>query len=258
MLAEMRASAVQRRFAHVVAIGAIVAVTARCSAPDAPLTPDGEIPADTQPSTPVTVVSANAAQTAVVGDPFSYDATKGGTVFSDPRQTGLTYSVQFAPSANGFSATGGAISGVPVAIGTTTVTITARDTTGSSATHSFTITTLTNAPVSFLLNCGPATRDGGEPIVDNRSKQRAGHVFRSGWPGLPIPFLSLRQGLASSWSLTAPALQDRSYARPKNGDARDLERLWGSRPPPGVPKPNLNRLGRVPGANPPRSTAERG
>ena len=159
--------AVQRTLARYMALGAVVAIAVTCSGSDTPLTPDDVpiVPVDTQPTVPVSVANANAAQTAVVGDPFSYDATRAGTAFSDPRHTGLTYTVQLAPSANGFTVTRGVITGVPLATGSTTVTITARDSTGSSASQSFAITTLTNAPVSVVVNFGPQRATVGNAIA---------------------------------------------------------------------------------------------
>ncbi len=100
--------------------------------PVVPITPTP--PANTEP---VRVVSVHTAIGSTVGTAFTYDATKNGVGFTDPRGTGLTYAVSFAPSANGLTAASGRIAGTPVAPGIVTVTIVATDATGSSATTSF-------------------------------------------------------------------------------------------------------------------------
>lgn len=91
------------------------------------------------PQAPLVVASANATQVATVGLPFSYDATKGGTVFTGGAAgaTALTYSVSFAPTANGLSSTNGRLTGTPSAPGVTTITIVARDANGQNASSSF-------------------------------------------------------------------------------------------------------------------------
>jgi cytochrome c peroxidase len=87
----------------------------------------------------VTVVSPNSTQAAMVGVPFAYDATKAGTAFSDPRRSGLTYTVSFTPVVSGLAAANGRIAGTAADPGVYTATITARDNSGSSASHSFNI-----------------------------------------------------------------------------------------------------------------------
>ena len=98
-----------------------------------------DTPTVTPNTDPVAVVSPSAAQAAMVGVPFAYDATKAGTAFSDPRKSGLTYSVSFTPAVSGLSAANGRIAGTAADPGVYTVTITARDNSGSTASHSFTI-----------------------------------------------------------------------------------------------------------------------
>ena len=98
-----------------------------------------DTPTVTPNTDPVAVVSPNVAQAAMVGVPFAYDATKAGAAFSDPRKSGLTYTVSFTPAVSGLSAVNGRIAGTAVAPGVYTVTITARDNGGSSASHSFAI-----------------------------------------------------------------------------------------------------------------------
>ncbi|MES2524658.1 MAG: cytochrome c peroxidase [Gemmatimonadota bacterium] len=85
----------------------------------------------------VRVTSSHAALGTVVGTALNYDATKNGTGFTDPRSSGLTYAVSFAPAVPGLTATAGRITGTPTTAGVGTVTVTAQDASGSSATTSF-------------------------------------------------------------------------------------------------------------------------
>lgn len=87
---------------------------------------------------PVAVAIANPTQSATVGQPFRYDASRGNTVFTDPRRTGLTYSVTLSGT-SGLTALGCDIGGTPNAPGVVTATVTARDTTGRTATQTFRI-----------------------------------------------------------------------------------------------------------------------
>lgn len=159
-------------------IGA-ASVTSACAG-DAAIAPVVETPVTT-PTTPVvntdaiTVVSPNAAQAAMVGVPFRYDASKAGAVFTDPRRTGLTYVVTFSGTSNGLSATGCEITGVPAGAGIQTVTVTARDTTGRTASQQFTIVvfgadlTAPTLPVATL-----AYSDARRPLPRHFSQQAAG------------------------------------------------------------------------------------
>ncbi|UTW44892.1 hypothetical protein KFE80_10955 [bacterium SCSIO 12696] len=85
------------------------------------------------------VSSANTDQVATVGSAFSYDATRGGTVFRDADGDRLTYSVGFSPSSNGLAASAGAISGTPQNEETTMVTITANDGNGGVVSDTFAV-----------------------------------------------------------------------------------------------------------------------
>ncbi|WP_411281724.1 cytochrome c peroxidase [Gemmatimonas sp.] len=119
---------------------ATVALALSACTGDAPTSPAAsDSPTVTPTTDAVTVVSANGTQAAMVGVPFTYDATKAGTVFSDPRKSGLTYSVSFTPAVTGMTAANGYITGTASTPGVYTVTITARDNSGSSASHSFAI-----------------------------------------------------------------------------------------------------------------------
>jgi cytochrome c peroxidase len=128
-----------------------------------PVAAEVTLPPDTPPATapasadPIAVVSPNTAQAAVVGVPFRYDASRGGTVFSDPRRTGLSYSVSFSAGGAGLAATGCEIEGVPTAPGVQQVTVTARDTTGRTASQQFTIVVFSSDLVAPVL---PATLAG--------------------------------------------------------------------------------------------------
>ncbi len=54
--------------------------------------PNSAAPA-TANTNPVAVVTPIATQTAIAGVTYSFDFTRGNTTFSDPRNTGLTYTV---------------------------------------------------------------------------------------------------------------------------------------------------------------------
>ncbi len=86
-----------------------------------------------------TLASANANQSAFVGYEFEYDTTQTGATFSDPDGDALTYSFVFEPDGRGLSASGGVISGVPEGTGELTITVTARDSAGNTASDEFTI-----------------------------------------------------------------------------------------------------------------------
>lgn len=102
------------------------------STPVTPVTPSAN-------TDPVAVSLPNPTQAAVVGQTFRYDASRGNTVFNDPRRTGLSYSVTFTGASNGLTALGCDITGTPSAPGVVTATVTARDTTGRSASQTFRI-----------------------------------------------------------------------------------------------------------------------
>lgn len=123
----------------------------------------------------IAVLSPSAPQAAMVGVPFRYDATRGGAVFSDPRHTGLTYTVTFNGSANGLRADGGEITGTPLTAGMQHVAVTARDATGRMATQQFTIVVFGSdlvaptLPVSVL-----AYSDARVPLPRHFSQNGAG------------------------------------------------------------------------------------
>ncbi len=84
------------------------------------------------------VVSGNAVVALTVGTSAFYDASKGGTAFSDPAKRGLVYRVELT-GANGLTATGCDLMGVPLAPGVIQATVIATDALGRTATDRFTI-----------------------------------------------------------------------------------------------------------------------
>lgn len=102
------------------------------STPTTPTTPPAS-------NTAPVVAAANTDQTAQVGTAFSYDATQGGSVFTDADGDTLSYSVTYSPSAQGLTDSGGTISGTPSQDGTVTVTITANDGNGGTVSDTFDI-----------------------------------------------------------------------------------------------------------------------
>lgn len=133
MLSSFAPTAVHRARRATWTIAALVAHGASCRG-------GGDLPTTTEPAVqadPVSVQSPNAPQGATVGVPFSYDATKGGTAFRDPRGAGLTYTVALAPATAGLSASGGQITGTPNAAGPVSVTVTTTDGAGKTAAQSF-------------------------------------------------------------------------------------------------------------------------
>lgn len=123
-----------------------VALLGACSAADQSST--AVTPTVAAPTVePVSVAVANGPQQATVGVAYAYDATLNGSCFKDPKGAGLTYTIVFAPSANGLTATSGRISGVPLTAGVITASITATDASGKSATNAFTITVIATTPV---------------------------------------------------------------------------------------------------------------
>lgn len=95
--------------------------------------PDPVTPQNNQP----TVVNSNADQSALVGVDYSYDATQGGTTFSDADGDTLSISVTLSDPSFGLGEDNGIISGTPNGTGTVTVTITADDGNGGTVTDEF-------------------------------------------------------------------------------------------------------------------------
>ena len=85
------------------------------------------------------VSNANLDQAAQVGEVFTYDPTQAGTTFSDPDGDTLSYDVTLAPANAGLTVQGTAITGTPDREVNITVTITASDPMGLTASDQFTI-----------------------------------------------------------------------------------------------------------------------
>ncbi len=81
----------------------------------------------------------NQDQSARLGEAYSYDATQSGTTFTDADGDILSYSLNYDPAANGLTDSDGIISGSPSQDGTISVTITASDGNGASASDNFDI-----------------------------------------------------------------------------------------------------------------------
>ena len=107
--------------------------TPAATAPKGTGTTTGTTPA----AGPVTLATHNPSQAATVGTVFSYDATRGNTTFKDVAGKGLTYTVTLVPAANGLVAAAGKLSGTPATTGLVSVTITATDGAGATATDAF-------------------------------------------------------------------------------------------------------------------------
>src|SRR5678816_1010090 len=93
--------------------------------------------ADPVPVRPPAVLSANDLLGVTAESPVLYDATKGGTVFSDPAGRGLSYALTLAGPADGLSVIGGSIAGVPMTPGVVAATLTATDSRGNTAVDRF-------------------------------------------------------------------------------------------------------------------------
>ena len=76
-------------------------------------------------------------QSGNVGYAFEFDASQNGATFNDADGDTLTYSVAFAPANRGLVATNEKISGTPNAPGDITITVTATDPSGASASDTF-------------------------------------------------------------------------------------------------------------------------
>ncbi len=132
-----------------------------------------------QPNTEsIAVVTPVGTQAATAGVAFTFDPTRNNTTFSDPRGTGLTYSVRFSPALSGLSATLGRIAGTPLAPGTIVVTITATDAVGRSATHGFNIVVQGGAPIVLALANMPQGATVGQSFTYDATKN--GTTFTNG------------------------------------------------------------------------------
>lgn len=134
------------------------------------------------------LAAANANQSATVGVAFNYDATQSGTTFTDADNDTLAYSVAYSPAAQGLVDSAGVISGTPSMEGTVTITVTANDGNGGTASDSFDIViapagvsqaavlakfegridldNLENYAAQTVPNYITKLNDGGNPITD--------------------------------------------------------------------------------------------
>ena len=110
----------------------LLCATALGCGSDTPLENPGDGPA------PV-LASPNVAVGATVGQPVSYDASKGGAAFTGSGSGGLQYQITFEGATNGLSASGATVIGQPLAPGVTWATITATDAAGRKASDRFAI-----------------------------------------------------------------------------------------------------------------------
>lgn len=89
---------------------------------------------------PPVLAQPNSNQITTAGVAFQYDASRGGTVFTDPDGDPMTYRISLSAPVTGLAASGATLAGTAAAAGSTTVTITADDGRGGSASNSFTLT----------------------------------------------------------------------------------------------------------------------
>lgn len=158
---------------------------------------------------PVSAQVVNATQQAFVGAPFEYDATQNGTTFNNPRGAGLKYTTVFAPSANGIASINGRLSGTPLVAMTMTVTITATDNGGSSATSSFRIVVSEGAPVALVSANAPQGTTVG--AVFNYDATKAGTAFSGSALTYAVTFAPTTNGLTAangriSGTVSAPGI----------------------------------------------------
>jgi len=121
----------------VAALGLLQACNTGNADPNATFVPEVTVtpPANSAP----TVSSANTDQQSPIGHQFDYDATKGGTTFTDANGDALSYTVTLTPDNGDYTVTNGVISGIATAPGTVTVSITATDGTDTSPADEFEI-----------------------------------------------------------------------------------------------------------------------
>jgi len=147
-------------------------------------------PVDTpQAGAAPSLASANVAVGVTVGQPVSYDATKGGTAFTGGAALtgggrggrgggGLQYQITFEGAANGLSAAGPIVTGQPAAPGVTWATITATDALGRTASDRFAVVAFEPGLATPTLPATPFQyADAEVPLPAH---------FRSPGPGGPV------------------------------------------------------------------------
>ena len=117
-------------------VGTSAIILAACGGSDTTTSPPP--PSSSSANQSPVVATANADQNEQVGFDVNYDATQGGTTFTDADGDTLTITVSFNP-ANGLVANGGTITGKPATLNDVTVTVTANDGKGGTATDTFII-----------------------------------------------------------------------------------------------------------------------
>jgi cytochrome c peroxidase len=129
-----------------------------------------------QAAGPIVLSSPNTVQGASVGQFFTYDATKNGTVFSSGSGAALTYTVTLAPNANGLTAAQGRITGTPLQPLVMTATIVATDASGNAASNTFPI-------VSFGADLVPPQLPATTFAYSDATAPLPAHFFTPGGPG---------------------------------------------------------------------------
>ncbi|MES2177879.1 MAG: cytochrome c peroxidase [Gemmatimonadota bacterium] len=111
---------------------------------------------DASVSSPLTspapeLLNANGPVGFITGSPVAYDATKGGTVFSDPALKGLSYRIAFEGPSLGLSSTAGSITGTGTGPGVVMATLTATDGEGRIVSDRFAVVVFASGlPVPML------------------------------------------------------------------------------------------------------------
>lgn len=146
----------------------LLCATAAQACSDAPTDP----PSDPPPA----LASPNVAVGVTVGEPVSYDATKGGTAFTGP--DGLQYRLTLEGAANGLSASGATVVGRPLAPGVTWATIVATDALGRTASDRFAVVAFkAGLPTPTLPSTPFRYADDAVPLPAH---------FRTGFVGVPV------------------------------------------------------------------------
>jgi cytochrome c peroxidase len=139
---------------------------------NAPTTPIEEVPLG-----PVIRTNPNLTQVGTVGALLNYDASRGGSAFTDPAGSPLTYTITLSGIA-GVAATGAQLVGTPTVPGVHTIVISARDARGNVAADTFRLVVFAaGLPVPSLPATALAYSDARAPIPV--------HFTRPG-PGGPV------------------------------------------------------------------------
>jgi cytochrome c peroxidase len=158
-------------------------------------------------------------QHAVYLHPFRFDVSQGGTTFSDPYGTGLTYQIAightYSPTNDpnppaGLHVEGTVISGAPSEVTTAVVTVTVTDQAGQSASNEFNIIVQPNtAPIVAQSNDGVLINVGQSFNYDTI---KSGAVF-SDADGDPLTYTVTLRGSTQGISVTGTHVSG-SFAAP--------------------------------------------